>query len=243
MNKEILNYLTRIDAYYQSIQVETKLSITQTYDSREKTFKLKGKTLFTIPYNPQKILIPIIVLSLLTSFTMMILLNSQRDAVFGYGYTIFVLTTLSSSLGIASQINRKYEIHKLYLNMIDENVDMNDMAEFVFTKMPNNDQILYLKEIVIEYFQRNKTNRNVFIACLAFLVVLFKPFTDEIVKLFLKNKSNIMTLIILIAAIIAGYLALDKKSKLVQLDAWLIRDYDNIIRFENLLNFLIYQSK
>ncbi|MBZ5984163.1 hypothetical protein KIJ05_03310 [Leuconostoc gelidum subsp. gasicomitatum] len=243
MNKEILNYLARVDTYYQSVQVETKLTITQTYDSREKTFKFKGKTLFTIRYNLHKILMPIIMLSILTSFIMMILVSIQRDAVYGCGYTIFVLSTLLSSLSIASEINRKYDLHKLYLNTIDENVDMNDMAKVVFTKTPNNEQILYLKEIVIEHFQRNKTNRNVFIACLAFLVVILKPITDELVKLFLKNNSNIMTLIVLITTVIVSYLALDKKSKLVQPDSWLIRDYDNIIRFENLLNYLIYQSK
>lgn len=243
MNKEILNYLACIDTYYQSVQVETKLNITQTYDSRKKTFKFKGKTLFTMSYNLHKILVPTLTLSIITSFIMMILVNTQRNAFYGYGYTIFVLSTLLSALSIASELNRKYELHKSYLNTIDENIDMNDMAKVVFTKKPNKAQILYLKEIVVEHFQRNKTNRNVFIACFAFFVVILKPITDEIVKLFLKNNSNIMTLIVLIITVIVSYLVLDKKSKLVQPDSWLIRDYDNIIRFENLLNYLIYQSK
>ncbi|MGR8808826.1 hypothetical protein [Leuconostoc citreum] len=137
MNREILNYLANVDKYYQTIQFKTKHNITETYDSKEKTFKFRGRSLFTIRYNRHKLLVPIITLSVLTSFVMLILVNAHQNAVFGYGYTIFVLSTLLSSLTITSEINRKYEIHKLYLNSIDENVDMNDMAKFVFKKIPN----------------------------------------------------------------------------------------------------------
>lgn len=186
---------------------------------------------------------PIIIVSITTCAIMIILVSNQSEAIYGYGYTIFVLSTLSLSLSIGFEIYRKFGLSELYLKNVDENADMNDMAKFVFTKAPNNEQILYLKEIVVEHFKRNKTNRNVFIACLAFMVVILKPITDEIAKLFLKSKSDIMTLFILVTAIIVGYLALDEKSKLVQPDSWFIKDYDNIIRFENLLNYLIYQSK
>lgn len=41
MNKEILNYLARVDTYYQSVQAETKLTIAQTYDNRKKQLNLK----------------------------------------------------------------------------------------------------------------------------------------------------------------------------------------------------------
>ncbi|WP_349549638.1 hypothetical protein [Leuconostoc pseudomesenteroides] len=240
MNKEILNYLDKIEEYYNNFKIESKAKKAEEYDSKKIVIRINNKILFEIPFNLHKILVPIIKINIFFSILMTFLINIHRDPF--YGYTLFVLSTVIIFLSIASELNRKYELNKIYLNDFNKELDMEDMSKFVFCQRPSIQQLKYLKEIINERYQKNRTNRNVLITFLGFLIVILKPITDNVVQLFFKSEADYLSLIILIISILIAYWTLNRNSKLVQPDSWLIKDYENINQLENLINYLIYYS-
>lgn len=142
-----------------------------------------------------------------------------------------------------------FSLHKRTL-LTEMKLKMNDaqhlqrLKRIIFSlKTPNIEQLNYLKILLDEEFKEKRLHRNIFIAFILFFINLLFPLIRD--STFIKNNIDVLigSVILFLAFAFFTYVLTDYHSKYVQFDLLFIKNGENIKRLQDLINYLIYQSK
>ncbi|MGR8823277.1 hypothetical protein [Leuconostoc citreum] len=111
------------------------------------------------------------------------------------------------------------------------------------SKMPSIEQLDYLKILLNEKFKEKRLHRNIFVAFILFFINLFFPLIKDLP--FIKSNISIMIVSVILFVLFAfiTYILADYHSKYVQFDLLFIKNGQNLKRLQDLIDYLIYQSK
>lgn len=162
-------------------------------------------------------------------------------------FTMNIWLNISTALmidtyGISLIVKRMLKADANY--RIEDKMSMKALTHHVFPNgVPSANQLIFLKENIDTQLNARKLHRNILIAIVAFLLNVVLSITLKIPS-FLPylNSLGFMSLFLAVELIFM-YATLDIRSKYVQLDYLFIKDVTRILKLQNLLNYLIYQSK